>query len=293
MPGSPTSDDPTAHGDDLYEALGVTPSATDADVKQAFRALARDLHPDRHPHEWGSLQRARAAEQWQRVMAAWETLGDRSRRAAYDERRRAEVARQARAAAEERAAATLRAEFERTGLTSGEREAAADRTHEADRTALDRERARYLQAEYAIRRLQERRQGALAPVYAAFDTPRPGANLAHRVVLTENQWRDGVSFRSPIDGAIVLLPRRTPPGPFVVPGRGGEGANGGPRGELHVLVEHAPPGPFTQTAAAASTRGRWPSLRWAAGVATMGVLLAIAVVLAAAAVVRLWGTYVG
>jgi hypothetical protein len=130
-------------------------------------------------------------------------------------------------------------------------------------------------------------------MYASFDTPRPGANLAHRVVLTKDQWRDGVSVRSPIDGGIVVLPRFTPPGPFVVPGRGGEGVNGGPRGELHVLVEHAPPGPFSQSEVATSARVRRSALRWAAGVTAMGVLAAAAIVLAAAALVRLWGVLTG
>jgi DnaJ-class molecular chaperone len=127
MPGPLPSADPTAHGDDHYEALGVTASATDAEIKQAFRALVRDLHPDRHPQEWGPLQRARAAQQWQRALSAWEALGDEVSRAAYDERLRALGTQRARSAAEERAAADLRAEFERAGLARRERDAAGPR----------------------------------------------------------------------------------------------------------------------------------------------------------------------
>lgn len=281
------------HGDDLYEALGVAPEATDGEVKAAFRAIARDLHPDRHPQEWGPLRRAAAAEQWQRALAAWETLGNGARRAAYDERLRAHEALRERSAAEERAAAALRAEFERAGLAKREREADSEPAAGRDPAAFDRERARYLHAEYVARRVQERRDEALAAVYASFDRPRPGANLAHRVVLTRSQWGAGVRFLSPVDGRVVEVPRFTPPGAFVVPGRGGEGVNGGPRGELHVLVEHAPSGPYTRSAGATAARRLWPSFRWAAGVTTMGVLLAVAIVLAAAALVRLWGTFAG
>jgi hypothetical protein len=288
------SDGPTRPGDDLYEALGVPRGATDADIKQAFRALARDLHPDRHPPEWGTLQRARAAEQWRRALSAWETLGTPATRASYDERLRMEEARRARAAAEERAAAALRAEFGKAQVARRERDAGPGRERGRAGTDFDAERANYLQAEYAIRRLQEQRDDTLAPVFATFETPRPGANLAHRVVLAERQWRDGVTLRSPIDGGLIELPRYTPPGLIVIPGRGGEGANGGPRGELHVLVEHAGPEPFTRGGAAQpAPRRLGHSFRWAAGVVTLGVLLAAAVVLAAAALLRLWGVYAG
>lgn len=33
-----------------YEVLRVTPIATDEDVKEAYRSLAKKFHPDRNPH---------------------------------------------------------------------------------------------------------------------------------------------------------------------------------------------------------------------------------------------------
>lgn len=63
----------------LYEALGVDPSASQDSVKQAWRDLARDLHPDRNPDDPVAAARFRA------VRAAWEILGDPKRRALYDE----------------------------------------------------------------------------------------------------------------------------------------------------------------------------------------------------------------
>ena len=34
---------------ELYKRLSVTPSATDAEIKRAYRTLAKQLHPDLHP----------------------------------------------------------------------------------------------------------------------------------------------------------------------------------------------------------------------------------------------------
>ncbi len=58
-----------------YEVLGIDPSATTAEVRDAYLALARQHHPDR---EGGDGARMRA------VNAAWAALGDPGRRARYD-----------------------------------------------------------------------------------------------------------------------------------------------------------------------------------------------------------------
>jgi hypothetical protein len=57
-----------------YEVLGVSPKATVAEVRAAYRAAARDHHPD----AGGDADRMR------QLNAAWQVLGDPVRRAAYD-----------------------------------------------------------------------------------------------------------------------------------------------------------------------------------------------------------------
>ena len=71
---------------DLYAVLGLTPQATQAQLRHAYRALLRQHHPD-----------TRAAEQDQsgastdaalpNVLTAYEVLRDTARRADYDRRR--------------------------------------------------------------------------------------------------------------------------------------------------------------------------------------------------------------
>jgi molecular chaperone DnaJ len=63
---------------DLYVILGVERSATLADVKRAYKRLARKFHPDINPGD------RRAAAQFRQIAEAYETLSDPDRRRRYD-----------------------------------------------------------------------------------------------------------------------------------------------------------------------------------------------------------------
>lgn len=63
---------------DPYEILGVRQSASDADIKSAYRTLAKRFHPDVDPGN------AAIAERFKEVSAAYEFLKDKVRRSRYD-----------------------------------------------------------------------------------------------------------------------------------------------------------------------------------------------------------------
>ena len=62
---------------DPHDVLGVAVNAPRPDIKRAYRALALRLHPDK-------CASPTATERFKAVQEAYATLGDRSRRAAYD-----------------------------------------------------------------------------------------------------------------------------------------------------------------------------------------------------------------
>lgn len=63
---------------DPYEVLGVTRNAGDADIKSAYRALAKKFHPDTDPGN------PRTVERFQEISAAYDLLRDKRRRRLYD-----------------------------------------------------------------------------------------------------------------------------------------------------------------------------------------------------------------
>ncbi|HTT96569.1 MAG TPA: J domain-containing protein [Rhizomicrobium sp.] len=63
---------------DPYDILGVSKTASEADIKKAFRTLAKKYHPDKHSGD------ASAQKKFQEISGAYDIVGDKDKRAKYD-----------------------------------------------------------------------------------------------------------------------------------------------------------------------------------------------------------------
>jgi len=63
---------------DYFKILGISKNATDKEIKSAFRKLARQFHPDLHPHD------KKAESEFKEINEAYEILSDKEKKKSYE-----------------------------------------------------------------------------------------------------------------------------------------------------------------------------------------------------------------
>ena len=64
--------------EDLYQVLGISKTASQSEIKSAYRKLAVKYHPDKNPGDKA------AEEKFKQITAAYDVLSDETKRRQYD-----------------------------------------------------------------------------------------------------------------------------------------------------------------------------------------------------------------
>ena len=190
---------------DYYKVLGVERTASEDEIKKAYRKLARKYHPD-------VSKEANAKEKFQEVSEAYETLRDKEKRAAYDS-----LGSGFRQGQDFRPPPDW---FDRFG--SGRQEDLRD----TDLSDLFEQMGIFGRA--------AGRRGGFGR-----NVPIPGEDFETPVRITLEEAARGTERQLQLDGQLITarIPKGATDGQRLrLRGKGGQGANGGPAGDLYLQI---------------------------------------------------------
>ena len=193
---------------DYYKVLGVERTASEDEIKKAYRKLARKYHPD-------VSKEANAKEKFQEVSEAYETLRDKEKRAAYD------------SLGAHRPGQDFRPPpdwFDRFG--SGRQEDLRD----IDLSDLFEQMGIFGRA--------GGRRGGFGR-----NVPMPGEDYEMPARISLEEAARGTQRQIQLDGQLITarIPKGATDGQRLrLRGKGGAGMNGGPAGDLYLQIALAP-----------------------------------------------------
>ncbi len=228
---------------DYYEVLGVSKSASDADIKKAYRRLARKLHPDVNPGDKTSQKR------FQEIQEAYDVLKDSEKRRAYDRFGHA-----ASSAGFDAEAAEAAAGFGRGGSPFGAGSPFSNASYESTdfselfgnifggasrfRTGPENGEPSYGTIEIPFR---DAVLGGTASLSIRRERECPTCGGSGRTGRTVCATCRGTGKVAEAERVRIRIPDGTADGGTIrIPGKGGPGARGGEPGDLFVTVRVTP-----------------------------------------------------
>jgi curved DNA-binding protein len=211
---------------DYYQILGVAPDADEKTIRQAFRKLARQYHPDLNPGDKAAEERFKA------INEAYHVLADPEQRKKYD---------------------ALRAQYQRWQQSGG-------RPQDFDWQAWTAGPGEGVHIRYGTLEDLEELFGGDSPFSDFFTTifggprwaertprPRRGRDLEVEATVTLEEAFHGTTRTLQLDGR--RLEAKIPPGVQTgtrlrLAGQGAPGLHGGPPGDLYLLIRVAPHASF-------------------------------------------------
>lgn len=216
---------------DYYDVLGVPRSASEKEIRQTYRRLARQYHPDLNPND------RQAEARFKEISQAYEVLSDPEKRKLYDrwghDFERIEQARKAGAGA---AAGGATASGPFTWTTGG----GPFTGGQAGTGTIDDD---------MLGSLFEQILGGMGRGTGRVGgLPVRGEDYDHPVTLTLEEAFSGATRRiqiAPVDGPPKMIEVKIPAGVVDgqrvrIAGQGGPGRNGGPPGDLYLVVTVKP-----------------------------------------------------
>lgn len=216
---------------DYYDVLGVSRSASEKEIRQAYRKLARQYHPDLNPHD------KQAEAKFKEIGQAYEVLSDPEKRKLYDrwgpDFEKYEQARKAGAGA----GATG---FGGAGpFGSGGFTWTSTGGYGGGASTIDDEH---------LGSLFEQILGGMGRGAGRRTGPMRGEDYDHPVTLTLEEAFSGTTRLiqiTPASGPPRTIEAKIPPGVsdgqrVRIAGKGGPGINGGPPGDLYLVVTIRP-----------------------------------------------------
>ncbi len=220
---------------DYYEVLGVPKGASEAEVKKAYRRLARKLHPDVNPGDKAAQKR------FQEVQEAYEVLKDDDKRRAYDRFGHAGPGagfdpRSSGAGGFPGAAGPAGGPFEGIHFETGDFGDLFGNLFGGGRRASGPQPGEDIRGEIEVP-FRDAVLGGTASLALRREKPCPTCGGTGRTGKTACSTCRGEGVVAESERVRIKIPEGTEDGGTIrVPGKGGQGARGGPVGDLYVGV---------------------------------------------------------
>lgn len=201
----------------LYQRLGLEPTASDDEIRRAWRRLAKEWHPDRNPND------PQAEAHFKSLHEAYRILSDPAERARYDAQLKARTGGTGGAGSRNRSSASpgFRPGGSRSGTSSTGSPSGSNSQEQAGKPGAGSQRETGPRPEHP--------------------RPQPGQDLRRHLPLPLDRFEGGGNFRVELGSQPALdlkLPGRIIPGDeLVLPGLGLPGRQGGAPGRLILVLQ--------------------------------------------------------